>query len=169
MDLVEYFKKPSSKRQKQYEAVRAIVLDKMPADEVAKKFNYKISTVYSLVKDAKAGKLKLFPDVAKGPKQRRTIADIQKKIIKLRKQNMYAADIHGQMAREGQSISIRTVERIIREAGFKKLKRRTNLQLGVTAKNKLIGEHSKALNFASLPQFSVDCPVIGVFFLFLIL
>jgi len=164
MDLIEYFENPKSKRQKQYEAVRAIAIDKMPADEVAKKFAYKISTVYSLVKDAKAGKLKLFPDVAKGPKKRRTPANIHKKIIQLRKQDIHAADVHKQLTNEGQSISIRTVERIIKEAGFKKLKRRTNLELGITVKNKLIGERSKSLDFKSLQKFSVDCPAIGVFF-----
>ena len=164
MDLIEYFKNPQSKRQKQYEAVRAIALDKMPADEVAEKFAYKISTVYSLVKDAKAGKLKLFPDVAKGPKKRRTLVNIHKKIIQLRKQDIYAADIHKQLTNEGQSISIRTVERIIKDAGFKKLKRRTNLELGITTKNKLIGERSKGLDFKSLQKFSVDCPAIGVYF-----
>ena len=164
MDLIEYFKNPKSKRQKQYEAVRAIALDKMPADEVAKKFGYKISTIYSLVKYAKSGKLELFPEVAKGPKKRRTHANVQKKIIQLRKQDKYAADIHKQLTNEGQSISIRTVERIIKEAGFKKLKRRTNLELGITKKNKLIGERSKALDFKSLQKFSIDCPAIGVFF-----
>ena len=164
MDIIEYFKSPKSKRQKQYEAVRAIALDNIPADEVAKKFGYKISTVYSMVKDAKAGKLKLFPEVAKGPKKRRTFAKIHKKIIQLRKQDIYSADIHKRLTSDGQNISIRTVERIIKDAGFEKLKRRTNLELGITVKNKLIGERSKALDFRSLQKFSVDCPAIGVYF-----
>ena len=164
MNLHDYFTNPQSKRQKQYEAVRAIVLEKMTAEAVAQKFGYQINTVYSLVKNAKAGKLNLFPDVVKGPQKRRTFVELQEKVIRLRTQQMHASDIHQQLIQQGNKISIRTVERIIKDAGFKKLKRRTKLQLGITTKNKLIGERSKPLDFKTLTKFRVDCPVAGVFF-----
>jgi hypothetical protein len=44
-----------------------------------KKFNYKVNTVYALIRDAKSGKIALFPDVKKGPAQRRTSQKIQEK------------------------------------------------------------------------------------------
>ncbi len=66
IDLVEFFTNPTSNRQKQYEAVRAVVIDKLAVDVVAKKFGYQVSTIYSLVRNARSGKLKLFPEVAKG-------------------------------------------------------------------------------------------------------
>ena len=84
IDLTDYFNKPASERQKQYEAVRAIVIDKEQTETVAKKFGYKSKTVYSLVRDAKAGKLNLFPFVQKGPKQKRTLPETQDKVIQLR-------------------------------------------------------------------------------------
>jgi transposase len=164
MNLRDYFTNPQSKRQKQYEAVRAIVLEKMSAQEVAKKFGYQINTVYSLVKNAKAGKLNLFPEVVKGPQKRRTVVALQEKIIRFRTQERHASDIQQQLIQEGNKISLRTVERIIKDAGFKKLKRRTKLELGITTKNKLIGERSKPLDFKTLKKFRVDCPVVGVFF-----
>lgn len=139
LDLVDYFLHPRSKRQKQYEAVRAIMIEHLPAEPVAKKFGYQVPTVYSLVRSAKAGRLTLFPEVAKGPQQRRTPAIIQQQIIQLRKQNQAAADIHTRLMDQQIVISLRTVERILNQAGFPKLKRRTRAEWGLTRDNKLIG------------------------------
>jgi len=38
-DLAYYFNNPATQRQKQYEAVRALVLEKQSVDAVAKKFS----------------------------------------------------------------------------------------------------------------------------------
>lgn len=164
IDLTEFFTNPISKRQRQYEAVRAIVVDQIATEAVSKKFGYKINTVYSLVKNAKAGKLQLFPHVAKGPKHRTTAVTIQEKIIQLRKENLSSPDIHQRLADEGIKVSTRTTERILAEAGFKKLKRRTNKELGITNKNKIIPQRSQYLDFNKLKPFRIDCPVAGVFF-----
>ena len=63
IDLLNFFNEPVSERQKQYEAVRAFIKERVPAQKVAEKFNYKTTTVYALVRDAKAGKLNLFPEI----------------------------------------------------------------------------------------------------------
>ena len=65
IDLADYFRNPSSPKQKQYEVIRAIVLDGDSIENVTKRFGYKKSTVYSLLRDAKAGKIELFPVVKK--------------------------------------------------------------------------------------------------------
>ena len=88
IDLLKFFNEPVSERQKQYEAVRAFIKERVPAQTVAKRFAYKTTTVYSLVRDAKAGKLNLFPEVKKGPNKRTTSEDVQDKIICYRKQNL---------------------------------------------------------------------------------
>ncbi len=41
IDLVEYFSNPISQRQKQYETVRAVVLETQPPEIAAKTFGYK--------------------------------------------------------------------------------------------------------------------------------
>lgn len=163
-DLADFFTNPISNRQRQYEAVRAIVIDRLETEAVAKKFGYKVNTVYSLIKNAKTGKLQLFPQVAKGPKHRTTPVAIQEKIIQLRKQNLSSPDIHQRLTDEDIKISTRTIERILSDAGFKKLKRRTNKQLGITNKNKIIPQRSQHLDVRQLKPFRVDCPVAGVFF-----
>ena len=70
--LADFFEKLASPRQKQYEAVRALVVDKLPVEQVAKKYGYKTSTIYSLIRDVKAEKTELFPTVRKGPREKRT-------------------------------------------------------------------------------------------------
>ena len=160
----EYFSNTVSQRQRHYEAVRAIVLEKQSVEETAKKFGYKNSTVYALIRDAKAGKVELFPIVQKGPQGKRTPSNVQDKVLALRKQRLSSPDIQQLLEKEKINISARTIERILKDAGFGKLKRRTNKELGKTVKNKIIADRAENLDFTELEPFSVDCPTVGVFF-----
>jgi len=162
--LEKFFDEPASSRQKQYELVRAVVKEKMSTEDAAEKFGYKTSTAYTIVRDSKAGKLELFPVIKKGPKKRRTSSDIQEKIIEYRKNNLSITDIDQRLKLEDISISVRTIERILKDAGYEKLKRRTHEERGITRKNKIIPKRSEHLNFLELELFNVDCPVSGVFF-----
>lgn len=164
VNLVAYFDHPSSRRQCQYEAVRAFVKDRMSAEDVARKFDYTAATVYALVRDARTGKIRLFPEVKLGPKHRRTSGEIREAITRLRKEGLASPDIYQRLSSEGTALSTRTIERILKEAGFEKLRRRTDQQRGVTKKNKLIPERAEHLDFQTLEPFSVDCPTAGVFF-----
>lgn len=163
-DLYSFFENPVSPRQKQYEAIRAIVFEKQPVVAVAKKFGYQVNTVYSFLRDARAGKLDLFPIIRKGPKQKQTPGDIQDKIIEHRKKGLSSTDIKNEITNEGYSISVSTVERILKKAGCKRLKRRTFEELGRTVKNKMIPDRSEHLDFSKLEPFKTDCPSAGVFF-----
>jgi len=162
--MADYFKNPASPKQKQYEAIRAIVIDEKPIEVATKRYGYKAGTIYSLLRDARAGKIELFPAVKKGPRQKRTNPDIQDKIIEYRKMRLSTPDIQDRLAEETIKISSRTVERILKDAGFRKLQRRTNKELGKTIKNKIIPERSEHLDFSELEPFSVDCPAVGSFF-----
>jgi transposase len=164
VDLAAFFDHPSSRRQCQYEAVRAFVKDQIPAEEVAQKFGYTAATIYALIRDARTGKIRLFPEVKLGPKGRRTSEEIREAIIRLRKEGLASPDIYQSLSSEGTALSTRTIERILKEAGFEKLRRRTDQQRGVTKKNKVIPDRAEPLDFQTLDSFSVDCPVAGVFF-----
>jgi hypothetical protein len=153
IDLIEYFRNPISQRQKQYEAVRAVVLETQPPEIVAKIFG-----------DAKAGKIKLFPIVKKGPQQRRTSPEVQKRIIALRKQGLSSPDIQSSLAEEGIKSSTKTVERFLKDKGFGKLKRRTNKQLGKSITKRILPDRAALLDFSELEPFNIDCPSAGVFF-----
>jgi len=164
IDLKAFFDHPLSGRQCQYEAVRAYVKDRISAEEVALKFGYVAATVYALVRDAKTGKICLFPKVALGPKKRRTPEEILEVIVTLRKEGLSSPDIYKRLLSNGIALSTRTIERITKEAGFEKLARRTDKERGFTKKNKIIADRAECLIFEGLGPFSVDCPVAGVFF-----
>ncbi len=164
IDILKYFDEPVSQRQKQYETIRAVVKDRLSIKAAAERFGYKVSTVNSILRDVRNGKLKLFPDVNKGPRQRRTSIEIQEKILSYRKKKFSSPQIHKQLSGAGISVSVKTIERILSDAGFSKLKRRTFKELGITSKNKIIPERSAQIDFAKLKPFNIDCPAAGVFF-----
>ena len=165
VDLVTYFKHPLSPRQKQYEAVRAVVLDQRIVKDVAQQFGYTPATLYSLLRDAKAGRVELFPCVRKGPHRKHTSPEVQDKIVAYRRQRLSCPEIQARLnADEGVSISAKTVERCLKDAGFGRLQRRTRQELGKTVHNTLIAPASAPLNLAQLAPFDVDCPSVGVFF-----
>lgn len=164
MKLLSFFTKPATPRQRQYEAIRSIVVDKLAIKTVARKYNYTASTLYALLRDAKVNKLELFPMVEVGPKTRRTPEHIRKEIILRRSQNLSAKDIRDTMNQEGYKLSTSTVERVLADAHFPKLKRRSKLARGSTRKNQTIPDRSMPLDFIQLEPFRFDCPVVGVFF-----
>jgi len=164
MNIAMYFLHPPSKRQKQYEAIRAFAVEKISAEEVAIKYGYQTSTIYTMIRDVKAGRLDLFPTVQQGPRQRRTSADHQKQIIDLRKQNHSIHDIYNELQKLGINVSVKTIERILKDKGFKKLPRRSDQQRGVTHKKKIIPESSENLDMTRVGSFTIDCPSVGVFF-----
>ncbi|MCK5603693.1 transposase [Candidatus Pacearchaeota archaeon] len=139
-------------------------MENRSASAVAQQLGYSVSTVYSLIRDLKAGKLKLFPDVFKGPIERRTPLEMRERIINYRKENLSAKNISQRLLGEGFTISERTVERVLTDAGFQKITRRTNLERGISYRNKIIPVRSKVLDLDRLKPFKVDCPVAGVFF-----
>lgn len=56
------------------------------------------------------------------------------------------------------------MSRILSDAGFPKLKRRTNKELGLSVKNKIIPERSHNIDFKALKKFNFDTPSVGIFF-----
>lgn len=92
-NLKRIFLKPGTPQQRQYEAIRAIVVDGLSADAAAKKFGYKVNSLYSRMRDIRSGKLIFFPKKINGPSDRRAPDYIRKLIIHYRKENLSATDI----------------------------------------------------------------------------
>jgi len=88
----------------------------------------------------------------------------KKQIFFYRNQNLSHTDISEMLNKDGIEISPQTVSRILSDAGFSKLKRRTNKELGLTLKNKIIPEKSENIDFDKLEKFQVDTPTVGIFF-----
>ncbi len=165
MDIIrQFFAYPVMPLQKQYEAIRAIVMDKRSPQEVAQQFGYKINTLYSMMRDVRSGKLCLFPQFPSGQKERRTPQPVREAVIAYRKQKFSCQDIAEKIQEEGYKISKRTIENILYDADFSRLPRRSALERGFTQKNQLIPERASSLDFEKLKPFSFECPVAGVYF-----
>lgn len=164
VDLKQFFLNPSTARQKQYEAIRAVVLDKLPVETVARKFGYTVQTLYSLIREAKNGRLALYPSIKKGPSRRRTPEPIQQLILSLREKKFSGSDICEQLQKKGHQVSVRSIERILADAGYPKLSRRTKAQRGITNNHTLLPVRTQTLNFGKLDSFCLECPIAGVFF-----
>lgn len=163
LNIDEFFKNPSG-RQKQYEAIRSIFVDNFSYAKSAKKFGYEVKTLHTMVSDVKKGRLNLFPEIKTGPNKRRVKGEIQDRIINYRNNNNFSnIDIFTKLKEDKINISIKTIERILKDAGFEKLKRRTHTQRGLTLTKKIIPEISEKLNIRKLKKFKVDCPIAGIY------
>jgi len=162
--LIDLFTKNLPARQKQYEAVRAVAFQEGSMKEIATRFGYSPQTLRNLVNKVHKGEHNLFPEVKPGPKGRHTTDKQVDTIIALRRQNKLSSyQISEQFKAKGISISVRTVERILSDAGFPKLRRRTFEELGLGKKGTLIPQRSAMLDFDLLKPFRAECKVAGVF------
>ncbi|MEW6233814.1 MAG: transposase [Candidatus Omnitrophota bacterium] len=165
MNLADLFTRNLSPRQKQYEAVRAVAFSEGTLAEIAARFGYTPSSLRVLVHRVASGKQALFPDVKRGPQKPQTSPDAAGLAIRLRRRKRWnSQEIAEELGRSGFSISARTVERILAEAGFPKLRRRTDRERGISKKGVLIAPRSGPLDFATLQPFHAECQVAGVFF-----
>lgn len=166
IDLKPFFTQNLAPHQKQYEALRALAIEEKTIDEVAEKFGYTPQSLRTLAHRLINGKFQLMPHIPPGPKGRRTDKTTIDIICLLRKEkNWNAQEIANEISKKGQSISIRSVERILKDEGFPKLPRRTFKERGVTLKGEIIPEKSVPLDFETLEPFSAECQVAGIFLL----
>jgi len=166
MKLINYFTKDLKPRQKQYEALRAVAFQEGKIDEIATCFGYTPQSLKTLVNRLLRGKHQLFPDIKTGPKRRHTAQGTVKVIIRLRRERrLNAKEITEELEKTDRPASIRTVERVLNDAGFPKLHRRTDKQRGISRKGMLIPQRSANLDINKLESFRAECQVAGVYLL----
>jgi transposase len=166
-DLKSFFLDPKTPRQRQYEALRAYVLEQEPAKQAARRFGFTETSLYALAHDLRTGRLDLFPTPAVGPRDRRATPYIRDLICQLRKNNLSVADVAQRLADENIArLSHSTVERILKDAGFGKLARRTAARRGRTSKNTILSRPARNLDLDVLEPFVADCQVAGLFVFF---
>jgi transposase len=165
MKLSEFFTKNLSPRQKQYEAIRAVAFEEGAIKDIAKKFGYTPQTLRTLIHQLTKAKLQLFPAVKKGPVMRRVAPKTMKMIIQLRRQKtLNSQEIVEALRQSNISIGVRTVERVLTDAGFPKLRRRTDKERGISKVGTLIPKRSENLLINILEPFRCDCQVAGLYF-----
>jgi len=163
-DLKAFFLEPKTAKQRQYEALRAYVIEETSAPEAAGRFGFTETSLYALAHDLRTGKLDLFPKPTTGPKDRRVTPYVREAVCLMRKKDMSVADIVERLKEEETAqIGPSTVERILKDAGFDKLKRRTKTERGLSKKNTILPETSRDLDFSRLEPFRAECQVAGLF------
>lgn len=165
MDPVNYFRHPQDPGQRQYEALRASFLERLSARGVAERFAMSAGYVHVLRHRFQRGLVRFTFRAADIPGARRgTPAAIRARIIELRRErNLSAGQIAEIVEDEGTDISVRTVERILTEAGFPKLPRRTRLLIGETRARTTVPEVSHRLATAEMTGMTVASDLAGIF------
>lgn len=154
-------------KQKQYEALRMLATtneQEKTLEEIAKIYNYKPQSLRNLFGLAIHSRINFFIEEQMGPKEPRLSTDMIKEMISLRKdQHMSVQEIQNNLNKNGFAVSITSISRILSNAGFLKLPRRTNTERGLTRKNTLVAVRAKNLDFDNLEPFHFNCPVAGIF------
>lgn len=159
-----FFTNPAHDWQRRYEALRASFVDRLPASAIAQRFGYSIGYVHLLRHLFSTEKLDFSEPVKEGTAARyRVNAQTRATIREWREKNLSAGEIAQILSEDGVDLSVRTVERVLREEGFPKLPRRTRLKIGMTVKGATVPEKSTYISVAEMKGKKFRCESGGVF------
>ncbi len=127
LTLARRFLEPTNSTHRQYEALRAFFVDRVPSAEAAARFGYTPGSFRVLVHQFRnqPGRDFFAPTARQGrpPGKRKRLRE---QVVALRKQNLSVHDISRALARDGESLSPAAVAAILEEEGFAKLPRRAD-------------------------------------------
>ncbi len=158
MQAENYFFEFNTTAQKQYEALRAFFVDKLPAKESAQKFGYTLAAFNSLIASFRK-------KIAQSPEAPDPFFQIKKKgrafkketdqlidaITELRKKHYSVGDIKTTLDAKGKAfkVSERYISDILKRQGFARLPRRSKYIKSTLETPKIKAEKSEALNFTA--------------------
>ena len=123
MELAQLLLIPRNATHRQYEALRAYLVDRLPGPEVARRFGYTYGTLQQLVHQFRCEPDRQFFVDPQRPGVK-TDDVIRQRIIHLRKQNQSVYDISEALKKEGIPRTPAAVSEVLRKEGFAKLPRR---------------------------------------------
>ena len=130
----EYFTTPASAAQRRYEALRAYLLDEMPAAEAADRFGYSTATIRQMATLLRQGRLNLFAATRPGPKgPRKATGTLRARVLELRAAGHSVTEIAAALTREGMPVSAQTCWQILDAEGLPRLDRRDDSRRGPPA------------------------------------
>jgi hypothetical protein len=126
-DLSRLFVEPTNATHRQYEALRAFFVDRLPSAEAARRFGYTPGSFRVLVHQFRQNPRRdFFLKPAKGPQSAPKTDPVRDRVIALRKENLSIYDISRNLAHEGQPLSPVAVALILKDEGFARLPRRAD-------------------------------------------
>lgn len=141
-ELERVFLEPANATHRQYEALRAFFVEKLPSKEVAERFGYTPGSFRVLCHHFRADPTRPFflPDrtrAAPPPKPQTASSRLRDRIVAMRKQNLSVYDIAAALAAEGETLSPPAIWQVLSAEGFARLPRRADEEraahVGVTA------------------------------------
>jgi len=159
-----FFTRPKAAWQRRYEALRASFVERLPDRIVAERYGYSPSYVSLLRHQFRHGKIDLAEPTAEGKAARHKVdAGTRRKIVELRQKRLSAGEINELLTEDGVDLSVRTVERVLAEEGFKKLPRRTQLKIGRTIKGAEVPVRTEKVTLAEFKGRVLESAGAGVF------
>jgi transposase len=164
MNDAKFFTRPAYDWQRRYEALRASFVERLPVRIVAQRFNYSEDYMRLLRHMFTHEKIDFSEPVPEGKANRpRVSSAVREKIKNWREKSLSAGEITELLSEDGHEISVRTVERVLREEGFPKLPRRTRLKIGITIKGANIPEKSRAITIQEMNGLKTQSSSAGIF------
>lgn len=164
IDPYRYFVHPESTGQKQYEALRAFYVDRLPARVVAERFGYTLASFNALRNKFKTRELTFQFTEQPGPHGSRIAKEVQQRIFEIRRtHNLSNYRIAEILAIEGHEVHPRTISRLLKAAGFPPVPRRAKLDIGETVKGTMVPPEARVLKAEVLEGRKVTCSVGGIF------
>lgn len=123
MDLAQTFLTPTNTNHRQYEALRAYFVERLPAAEAAGRFGYTVGSFHQLVHQFRRDPQRAF--FAESPRPGVKANDaVRQHILRLRKQNLSIYDISRALKLEGIERTPVGVAQVLKAEGFARLPRR---------------------------------------------
>lgn len=122
-----FFLAPESPLQRQYEALRAYYVEKLPSHQVARRFGYTPGSFRVLChqfRHDRAKRAAFFPAAGQGPHAAPARDRVRDLVVAMRKRNLSVYDIRRELADAGHHLSINALSVLLREEGFARLPRR---------------------------------------------
>ena len=123
MDLAQVFLTPGNSTHRQYEALRACFVDRLPATEAARRFGYSVGSLRQLAHQFRQNPARQFFTEPPRPGAKASEV-VQQQIVQLRKQNQSIYDISEALKKEGIRRSPVAVAAVLKQEGFSRLPRR---------------------------------------------
>src|ERR1035437_2001782 len=132
-----FFLSPQSPMQRQYEALRAYLLEEEPSADVARRFGYSAGAFRVLCDQFRHDPQKrasFFRQPQRGPQSSPARDRVRDLAIAMRKRNLSVYDMQRQLAAAGHTISVNSLTVLLREEGFSRLPRRADDERPATVK-----------------------------------
>ena len=121
------FLEPQNATHRQYEALRAFFVDKLPSHEAATRFGYTPGSFRVLCSQFRRDpKRQFFVEARPGPTEAPKSDRLRDRVVALRKMNLSIYDISLSLAKDDQHLSPAAISLILKQEGFARLPRRAD-------------------------------------------